>query len=85
MATKPTTNPIPSESPRDLKFNAGKIDEIVNSNDDAYQDRLGKSRLTWAGIEAISKEAISNYGYITVSSFEDGFTITKDAGIFITI
>ena len=76
MATKPTTNPIPSESPRDLKFNAGKIDEIVNSNDDAYQDRLGKSRLTWAGIEAISKEAISNYGYITVSSFEDGFTIT---------
>jgi len=76
MATTPTNNAIPSESPRDLKFNAGKIDEIVNSPDDAYRDRFGGARLTWSGIEKISKEAISNYGYITVESFEDGFTIT---------
>lgn len=76
MATNPTNNAIPSESPRDLKYNAGKIDEIVNSPDDAYRDRLGKSRLTWAGIEALSKLALANFGYITVESFEDGFTLT---------
>lgn len=31
MATTPTNLPVPSESPRDLKFNAGKIDEFVTS------------------------------------------------------
>lgn len=76
MATTPTTNPIPSESPRDLKFNAGKIDEIVNSTDDAFRDRFGVARLTWAGIENISKEAIAGIGFIPLDSFEDGATIT---------
>lgn len=76
MATTPTNNAVPSESPRDLKFNAGKIDEAVNSSLDAYSDRFGKARLTWKGIEKISLEAISKYGYITVDSFEDGATLT---------
>lgn len=76
MATTPTNNPIPSESPKDLKFNAGKIDEIVNSEQDAFSDRFNKARLTWAGIEKISMEAITAYGYITIDSFEDGATIT---------
>lgn len=76
MSTNPTKNPIPSESPRDLKFNAGKIDEIVNSQEEAYSDRFGLARLTWAGIEAMSKEALSNYGYVNVESFEDGATLT---------
>ncbi|WP_312999615.1 glycosyl hydrolase family 28-related protein [Leclercia sp.] len=76
MATTPTSNEIPSESPRDLKFNAGKIDEIVNSQEEAYSDRFGRARLTWAGIENITRQAIINYGYITVESFEDGATIT---------
>lgn len=76
MATNPTNNSIPSESPRDLKFNAGKIDEIVNSTEDAYRDRMGIGRLTWSGIEKISVEAISKYGYVTLDSFEDGETIS---------
>lgn len=76
MATNPTNNRIPSESPRDLKFNAGKIDEIVNSQEDAYRDRMGLGRLTWAGIENISREAISKFGYVTLDSFEDGATVT---------
>lgn len=76
MPTIPTSNPVPSESPRDLKFNAGKIDEIVNSTDDAYSDRFGRGRLTWRGIENISLESISKFGYVTVDSFEDGATIT---------
>ncbi|QZD26083.1 tail fiber protein [Klebsiella phage vB_KpnS_MK54] len=49
MATTPTSNPIPSEDPRDLKFNAGKIDEEVNGSADYYADRFGVQRLTNTG------------------------------------
>lgn len=49
MATTPTNNPIPSEDPRDLKFNAGKIDEEVNGSADYYTDRFGVQRLTNTG------------------------------------
>lgn len=49
MATVPTNKPIPSEDPRDLKFNAGKIDEEVNGGADYYTDRFGVQRLTNAG------------------------------------
>lgn len=49
MATTPTSNPIPSEDPRDLKFNAGKIDEEVNGGADYYTDRFGVQRLTNTG------------------------------------
>lgn len=83
MATKPTSNPIPSELPRDLKFNAGKIDEIVNSSDEAYKDRFNNARLTWAGIEAISRSTISNLGYIRRTSFEDGFTLTLPSEVLL--
>ncbi|WP_213873303.1 hypothetical protein [Serratia marcescens] len=50
MATTPTTNPVPSESVQDLKFNAGKVDQIVNSDDEFYYDRLGVKRYTIQGI-----------------------------------
>lgn len=49
MATTTTSNPIPSEDPRDLKFNAGKIDEEVNGSADYYADRFGVQRLTNTG------------------------------------
>lgn len=49
MATTPTNKPIPSEDPRDLKFNAGKIDEEVNGSADYYTDRFGTQRLTNTG------------------------------------
>lgn len=49
MATTPTNNPIPSEDPRDLKFNAGKIDEEVNGSADYYTDRFSVQRLTNTG------------------------------------
>lgn len=50
MATTPTTNPIPSESIIDLKFNTGKIDQIVSSNEKTYRDRFGVERYTWSGM-----------------------------------
>ncbi|CAI0723721.1 hypothetical protein [Serratia grimesii] len=49
MATTPTTNPIPSGSVQDLKFNSEKIDEIVTSDSKTYTDRFGVQRYTWAG------------------------------------
>ncbi|TXE47906.1 MULTISPECIES: phospholipase D-like domain-containing protein [Serratia] len=50
MATTPTQKPIPSEDIRDLKFNAGKIDEFVSSDNDKYVDRFGVERYTSKGI-----------------------------------
>lgn len=41
MATTLTNKPVPSESPIDLKFNAGKIDEFVTSMGWTYTDRFG--------------------------------------------
>ena len=76
MATTPTNKPIPSEDPRDLKFNAGKIDEVVNSDAHYYTDRFGVRRWTIAGFQCTAEEAIRNYGYITMDSFEDGVTLT---------
>lgn len=76
MATTPTNKPIPSEDPRDLKFNAGKIDEVVTSDAHCYTDRFGVRRWTIAGFQYTAEEAIRNYGYITMDSFEDGATLT---------
>lgn len=76
MATIPTNKPIPSEDPRDLKFNAGKIDEVVTGNNHYYTDRFGVRRFTIAGFQYTAEEAIRNYGYITMDSFEDGATLT---------
>lgn len=76
MATTPTNKPIPSEDPRDLKFNAGKIDEVVTSDAHYYTDRFGVRRWTIAGLQFTAEEAIRNYGYITMDSFEDGATLT---------
>lgn len=76
MATTPTNKPIPSEDPRDLKFNAGKIDEVVTSDAHHYTDRFGVRRWTIAGFQYTAEEAIRNYGYITMDSFEEGATLT---------
>lgn len=76
MATTPTNKPIPSEDPRDLKFNAGKVDEVVTSDAHYYTDRFGVRRWTIAGFQHTAEEAIRNYGYITMDSFEGGATLT---------
>lgn len=86
--TTPTNNAIPSESPADLAFNAGKIDEFVNSPEEAFSDRFGVARLTITGIQAeadgvidgIQAEgdaAIIGIGFTPVDSFEAGATITS--------
>lgn len=76
MTTQPTNNAVPSESPRDLKFNAGKIDEFVTSREEFYQDRFGENHYTIEGLNQVAMNAIASFGYITVDSFERGATIT---------
>ncbi|GLY59646.1 hypothetical protein Pcaca05_05040 [Pectobacterium carotovorum subsp. carotovorum] len=78
MATTPTTNPVPSESPRDLKFNAGKIDEFVTSQANSYVDRLGGVRLTRSGIENLVRQTVGDLGWAPLAdvSFEVGATLT---------
>ncbi|CNJ80653.1 GDSL-like Lipase/Acylhydrolase [Yersinia intermedia] len=81
MATTPTQNPVPSESPRDLKFNAGKIDEFVTSFVLTYTDRLGRDHLTIEGLKDLIERAIKAFGFITMDSFEDGATLDNSSQV----
>ncbi|AMO81127.1 hypothetical protein [Obesumbacterium proteus] len=76
MTTTPTNLPVPSESARDLKFNAGKIDEFVTSLALQYIDRFGGKHYTIEGLRKLAFDAISGFGWILVESFEDGATLT---------
>ena len=76
MATQPTNLPVPSESPRDLKFNAGKIDEFVTSAELKYTDRFGGQHYTIEGLRWLAQQTIAAFGYVTIDSFEDGATLT---------
>lgn len=75
MATQPTNLPVPSESPRDLKFNAGRFDQFVTSDSHTYVDRFGDNHRTIAGINYDASQAMLKYGYITKKSFELGATL----------
>lgn len=83
MATTPTNKPIPSEDPRDLKFNAGKIDEEVNGSADYYADRFGVQRLTNTGrsnqFDSAQMDRANRFeqfllssGYVFLGDYEDG-------------
>jgi len=76
MTTQPTNNQVPSESPRDLKFNAGKIDEFVASLALKYQDRFGGEHYTIEGLRRLAQQAIAQYGWIPVGTFQAGATLT---------
>jgi hypothetical protein len=47
-----TGNPVGSADPRDLHDSAVVADNLVNGQNESYPDRLGKSRKSWAGVEA---------------------------------
>ncbi|WP_242514495.1 hypothetical protein [Enterobacter cloacae] len=76
MATQPTQDAVPSESPRDLKFNAGKIDEFVTSLVNTYVDRFGNEHYTIEGLRWLAQQAIAQYGWIPVGTFQAGATLT---------
>ncbi|MFL1404172.1 hypothetical protein ACJO2E_02360 [Marinobacter sp. M1N3S26] len=47
-----TGNPLGSADPRDLYDTATVADNLVQGEEPAYTDRLGKKRKSWAGMEA---------------------------------
>ncbi|MEM7874843.1 GDSL-type esterase/lipase family protein, partial [Morganella morganii] len=88
MATIPTQNAVPSEAPRDLKFNSGKIDEFVTSLEHEYKDRFGRCHMTIEGMRWIFDQLMARFkvdinqaiiaaGYIPMDSFQQGAEITK--------
>lgn len=88
MATIPTQNAVPSEAPRDLKFNSGKIDEFVTSLEHEYKDRFGRCHMTIEGMRWIFEQLMARFevdinqaiiaaGYIPMDSFQQGAEITK--------
>lgn len=81
MATTPTNLPVPSESPRDLKFNAGKIDEFVTSLALQYIDRFGNAHYTIEGLKQLVLQQIYNLGFNTVGTFQDGGTVAGPGDI----
>ncbi|MEQ4940183.1 hypothetical protein [Enterobacter hormaechei] len=76
MATTPTNLPVPSESPRDLKFNAGKIDEFVTSFSQWYIDRFGIQHYTIEGLKQLVLQQIYNLGWNLKGTFQGGGTVT---------
>ncbi len=76
MATIPTNLPVPSESARDLKVNAGKIDEFVTSFALKYKDRLGGDHYTIEGLRQLAQQAIAAFGWVQIDSFQAGATLT---------
>lgn len=77
MTTYNTGNPLGSAAAKDLYDNAENFDHLANDRvNESYPDRFGEKRKTWYGIEKSANQAISQYGYITKDSFEDGSTIS---------
>lgn len=58
--TTPTSNPVPSNQPQDLLFNAEKNDEFINGTSLTFFDRFGNERLTAKGIGAAADERIDD-------------------------
>lgn len=79
MATQPTNLPVPSESYRDLKFNAGRIDEFVTSMGWTYTDRFENKHYTIEGINHIVQEAMTSIGYVILAgqTFTTGSTLNS--------
>lgn len=77
MATIPTSLPIPSEDPRDLKFNAGRFDEVINSLSEKFTDRFGAQRYTVEGLKLLVLNAIYNLGLNPVGTFQAGATLNS--------
>lgn len=77
MTTYSTNNPLGSTDPRDLYDNSQNFDRLANDRTlYSWDDRFGIPRLTWFGMEEKYKQALSNMGWILVSSFQTGATIT---------
>lgn len=68
--TTPTSNAVPSDSPLDLLFNAGVLDEIVSGSGDTALDRFGSQKLTLVG-------AMKRLGFEAPVAFTTGISVLR--------
>lgn len=81
MTTYRTNNPIGSQDPRDLYDNAENLDTAINTEAVQWADRLGRMRVSMAGILANAESEFSQFldeqGYQELGEYEAGIEITK--------
>ncbi|WOC02879.1 hypothetical protein [Providencia sp. PROV024] len=89
MTKYDTNNPIGSPSVKDVNDNSINFDHATNDrSSETWQDRLGRLRKTWHGLELANLRAIADFkqesinaiilaGYVNIDSFQDGAVITE--------
>ncbi|WPH68645.1 hypothetical protein [Stenotrophomonas phage BUCTxx100] len=77
--TTPTQNDIPSSTATDVRFNAEKFDEIINSDESTYVDRFGNERFTAKGLAVITQ------AFFDSLSKTDGYKLIGSADSFATL
>lgn len=71
-----TGNPVGSTDARDLSDNAENFDQFANGTLSAYDDRLGKSRKSIAGMESDFADFLASSGYEFLGDYAAGITVT---------
>lgn len=83
--TTPTTDPVPSNSPLDLLFNAEKLDEVINSGAQTYTDRLGVQRKTAAGAVASIAALTARGAWATATAYTVKDLVEEDDEWYVCI
>src|SRR5690606_30273906 len=74
-----TGNAVPSRDARDLVDNAENLDSAVNGVALSFQDRLGQSRKSWAGMEQDFADFLAGSGYEPEHlEYQDDVALTVD-------
>ncbi|WGG56827.1 glycosyl hydrolase family 28-related protein [Enterobacter roggenkampii] len=82
MTTYATNNPLGSTDPRDLYDNAQNFDHLsIDQVNETWDDRTGKPRLTWYGMEERYKIALTNLGWNPVGTFQGGAVVNSAGDI----
>lgn len=82
MTTYATNNPLGSTDPRDLYDNAQNFDHLSTDQvNETWDDRTGKPRLTWYGMEERYKIALTNLGWNPVGTFQGGAVVNTAGDI----
>jgi hypothetical protein len=80
-----TILPVPSKDPRDLLFNAQKIDEAVTGGNRSYVDRFGVERLTLAGAIDSIKTVTMRGAWATATAYATKDVVTSGGVAYIAV
>ena len=77
MTTYNTGNALGSSDARDLYDNAENIDNFANGSANTYQDRLGVTRKSLAGMNAAFDDFIESSGYTLPVAYTSGIVLSE--------